>query len=30
MKEILDIQVNSDKKQDIKIMSQVYVPKVAH
>lgn len=28
MKEILDFQVDSDKKQDIKIMSQVYVIKV--
>ena len=30
MKEILDVQVDSDEEQDIKIMSQVYVPKVAH
>ena len=28
MKEILDVQVDSDEEQDIKIMSQVYVPKV--
>ena len=28
MKEILDVQVDSDEEQDIKIMSQIYVPKV--
>lgn len=28
MKEILDVQVASNKEQDIKIMSQVYIPKV--
>lgn len=28
MKEILDTQVESNEKQDIKIMSQVYIPKV--
>ena len=28
MKEILDVQVDSDEEQDIKIMSQVYLPKI--
>lgn len=28
MKEILDVQVDSDEEQDIKIMSQVYIPEV--
>lgn len=28
MKEILDFQVDSDEDQDIKIMSQVYLPKI--
>jgi hypothetical protein len=28
MKEILDAQVDSYEEQDIKIMSQVYLPKV--
>lgn len=30
MKEILDVQVDSDEEQDIKIMSQVYIPKVGN
>ena len=30
MKEILDVQVDSDGQQDIKIMSQVYIQKVEY
>lgn len=28
MKEVLDSQVKDNKNQDIKIMSQVYIPKI--
>ena len=30
MKEILDVQVDSDEEPDIKIMSQVYIQKIGY